>query len=62
LVYKEVAGHPQSAVKCLLIDVHNRRMSWILGQYHIEIAMVTDDQKRFGRNLLQTSVILTVSA
>jgi len=37
-------------------------MSWILGQYHIEIAMVTDDQKRFGRNLLQTSVILTVSA
>jgi hypothetical protein len=61
-VYKEVADHPQSAVKSLCIDVHNRRMSWILGQHHIEIAMVTDDQKRFGRNLLQMSVILTVSA
>jgi hypothetical protein len=39
---KELAGGPQSAVRCLCINAEHKRMSWIHGQHHIKIVMVTD--------------------
>jgi len=39
---RELAGHPQSEVKCLCINVPCKRISWILGQHHIKTVMITD--------------------
>jgi hypothetical protein len=37
-----LADHPQFAIKYLIIDIQNRRMSPILDQHHIKIAVFTD--------------------
>jgi hypothetical protein len=52
--WKELAGHPQSEVKCLCNNREERQL-WILGQHHIKIVMNTDVLPLTIKDLAETS-------